>query len=342
MSTELKKVENFPAMLTAYKAEIARALPKHLDGDRMARIALTCFRQTPALGKCDPKSVFAAVIMAAQLGLEPGIGGQAYLIPYGGECQFVPGWQGLVDLVSRAGRASVWTGAVYEGDEFDYALGDSPFIIHKPAGDEDESKLTHVYAVGRIENAKWPVIEVWPIEKVLRHRDRYNKVGKKHYSYKHLEMYARKVALLQVLKYMPKSVELQTAIALEHAAEQGRQNLDTRDVIEGTWAPVPKDDDAPEDMDRETGEVPGQAAKAEIIEPQAKPDQEQRVASLGFHELSEAQMNVLSNLWAKAGLNAGIVLEKFGGRVDLSNFNAARAWLKDQALDVELSKGASK
>ena len=236
--TKREPPKDFPGMLKAYQAEIARALPKHLDGDRMARIALTCFRQAPALGKCDPKSVFAAVIMAAQLGLEPGIGGQAYLIPYGRECQFVPGWQGLVDLISRAGRASVWTGAVYEGDEFDYALGDSPYVHHKPCGEDDERKLTHVYAIGRIDKAQWPVIEVWPIEKVVRHRDRYNKVGGKHYSYKHLEMYGRKVALLQVLKYMPKSVELQTAIALEHSAEQGTQKLDTHTVIEGTWAPV--------------------------------------------------------------------------------------------------------
>lgn len=246
---------DFPGMLKAYQAEIARALPKHLDGDRMARIALTCFRQTPALGKCDPKSVFAAVIMAAQLGLEPGIGGQAYLIPYGKECQFVPGWQGLVDLISRAGRASVWTGAVFEGDEFEYALGDSPYVHHKPCGEDDEKKLTHVYAIGRIENAQWPVIEVWPIAKVIRHRDRYNKVGGKHYSYKHLEMYGRKVALLQVLKYMPKSVELQKAIALEHSAEQGTQRLDTKDVIEGTWAPVQTEDGQVLDVDTSTGEI---------------------------------------------------------------------------------------
>jgi recombination protein RecT len=231
----------FPVMLNAYKTEIARALPKHLDGDRMARIALTCFRQNPKLGDCDPKSVFAAVVMAAQLGLEPGIGGQAYLIPYGRECNFVPGWQGLVDLVSRAGRASVWTGAVFEGDEFEYALGDSPHVTHRPAGDDDPAKLTHVYAVGRIDGAHWPVIEVWPMAKVLRHRDRYNKVGKRHYSYQNIEMYGRKVALLQVLKYMPKSVELLQAVTLENA--EGRQGLDTQSAIDGTWAPVP---DAPE------------------------------------------------------------------------------------------------
>ena len=61
---------NFPAMLDAYKNEIGRALPKHLTADRMTRIALTCFRTTPALGNCEPASVFAAVIQASQMGLE--------------------------------------------------------------------------------------------------------------------------------------------------------------------------------------------------------------------------------------------------------------------------------
>lgn len=314
--------DNFPAMLNAYKNEIARALPKHLDGDRMARIALTCFRQAPALGRCDPKSVFAAVIMAAQLGLEPGIGGQAYLIPYGKECQFVPGWQGLTDLVSRAGRASVWTGAVFEGDEFEYALGDSPYVIHRPAGDEDESKLTHVYAIGRIENAKWPVIEVWPIQKVIRHRDRYNKVGSRHYSFKHLEMYGRKVALLQVIKYMPKSVELQTAVALEYAAEKGVQKIDTKDAIDGTWAPVPDADDAPPAASAVEMPVERKAEPASA-EPQAEPEP-------GIHGLSDSMERLLLESARSAGISREQLLERHP-HISPTNYNEIRAELKAMA-----------
>ena len=94
----------------------------------------------------------------------------------------------------------MWTGAVYEGDEFDYELGTSQFIKHKPCGEDDVSKLTHVYAVGKVNGAELPVIEVWPLRKVVKHRDKHNKVGQRHYSFKYLEMYARKVCLLQVLK----------------------------------------------------------------------------------------------------------------------------------------------
>ncbi len=240
--------KNFPAMLEQFKTEIARALPKHLNADRMSRIALTAFRRTPKLGDCDPKSVFAAVIQASQLGLEPDTLGRSYLIPYGRECQFVPGWKGMVDLVNRAGNATVWTGAVFQGDEFDYALGDSPFIKHKPSGEDNASLLTHVYAVGRVKGAEWPTIEVWPISRVYRHRDKYNKVGKRHYSFENFEMYARKVVLLQVIKYMPISADMATAVALSDAAETGSQNLSVKDAIEGTWAPV-------EEVDYETGEV---------------------------------------------------------------------------------------
>lgn len=237
-----KKPANFPAMLEQFKGEIAKALPRHLNPDRMGRIALTAFRRTPKLGECDPRSVFAAVIQAAQLGLEPDTLGRSYLIPYGHECQFVPGWKGLVDLVNRSGNATVWTGAVFTGDQFDYALGDRPFVTHRPADEDDIDKLIYVYAVGRVKNSEWPVIEVWPLSKVTKHRDRYNKVGKRHYSYQYLEMYARKVVLLQVLKYLPASPELAQAIALNDSAEVGAQHLTVKDAIDGTWAPAPEEE----------------------------------------------------------------------------------------------------
>ena len=61
----LPKANTFPALLKQYQSEIARALPRHLSPDRMTRIALTEFRKNPKLGECDPRSVFAAVIMAS-------------------------------------------------------------------------------------------------------------------------------------------------------------------------------------------------------------------------------------------------------------------------------------
>lgn len=244
--TEIQQAQQkFPAMLKSFMPEIQRALPKHLSGDRMARIALTAFRRTPKLAECDPRSVFAAVIQASQLGLEPDTLGRAYLVPYRGECQFIPGWKGLVELLNRSGQGTAWTGAVFMNDEFDYTLGDSPFVKHKPAGEFEANKITHVYAIGRPKGAEWPIIEVWSMDRVTKHRDRYNKVGKSHYSFQNMEMYARKVVLLQVLKYMPASPELTQAMELDIAAETGGQHLRVNDAIEGNWAYVPEDNDAP-------------------------------------------------------------------------------------------------
>jgi len=237
--TEKKEPQNFPAMLKAFLPEIQRALPRHLNGDRMSRIALTAFRRTPGLANCDPRSVFAAVIQAAQLGLEPDTMGRAYLIPYGTECQFVPGWKGLVDLVNRSGMGNVWAYPVFEGDDFTYNLGTDPKVHHIPKGESDADKITHVYAVGRVKGQEWPIIEVWPIARCLKHRDRYNKVGKRHYSYTNWEMYVRKIVLLQVIKYMPASPELIAAIDLNDSAEIGEQHLTVKDAIEGTFVPMP-------------------------------------------------------------------------------------------------------
>ncbi|MCA8324061.1 recombinase RecT [Burkholderia cepacia] len=248
-------VASFSSFLDKFKPQMALALPKHLTADRMARLAVTAFSSTPKLQECEPKTIVASIMTAATLGLEIGVDGQGFLVPYGRTCQFVPGWKGLVDLVSRSGRATVWTGAVFEGDEFDYALGDSPFIRHRPGEENDPDKITHVYAVGRVNGSEYPVIEVWTIRKVWKHRDKYNKVGAKHYSFRDPEMYARKVPLLQVLKYMPKSIELQNAMAIANAADNGHHA-----VIDGNFVTV-TDPDTGATVDPSTGEITDQRAQ---------------------------------------------------------------------------------
>ena len=243
-------VAAFSKFLDTFKPQMALALPKHLTADRMARLTLTAFSSTPKLQACDPKTIAASIMTASTLGLEPGVDGQCFLVPYGKTCTCVPGWKGLVDLVSRSGRATVWTGAVFQGDEFDYALGDTPFIRHRPGEENDPDLMTHVYAVGRVNGSQHPVIEVWTVGKVTKHRNKYNKVGAQHYSFRDWEMYARKIPLLQVLKYMPKSIELSNAIALSNAVDEGKHA-----VIDGDFVQV-SDPDAT--IDQSTGEITDQ------------------------------------------------------------------------------------
>lgn len=227
----IAKAQSF---LEKLKPQMALALPKHLNADRMTRLALTAFSTNPDLQNCTPQSLASSIMLASQLGLEIGVGGQGYLIPYKGIATFVPGWKGLVDLVSRAGRATVWTGAVHEGDRFEYQLGDAPFCRHIPGDGDDSSKFTHVYAIGRVRDAEMPIIEVWTRAKVEKHLKTFNKVGNRHYAHaseNNLQMYGRKVALLQVLKYVPSSIELHNAATAIHAADAGQQVILDGDFV---------------------------------------------------------------------------------------------------------------
>ena len=103
---ELSPVAKFSNFIDKLKPQLTMALPKHMNADRMARLALTAFSTNAALQRCSPQSIAASIMTAAQLGLEPGVNGAGFLIPYKETCTFVPGWKGLIDLVSRSGRAS--------------------------------------------------------------------------------------------------------------------------------------------------------------------------------------------------------------------------------------------
>lgn len=275
--------KGFLDLIEKMKPQIAAALPKHLTAERMMRLAMTAYRNSPKLAECDPMTVIASVVQASQCGLEIGVLGRAFLVPYGRTCTFVPGWLGLVDLVNRTGKATVWTGAVYQGDTFEYAMGSSPFVRHIPGGEDDPDKLTHVYACGQVNGAQHPVIEVWPVARCWRHRDRFNKVGTRHYSYQHPEAYCRKVVLLRVLDYMPQSVEVQQAIMSESVAHTG-QRVDLADLAGGSWVPSEVIDvtpnDAPEVQEERKPSQSERLAKAAKVEPPS----DATMADLGWNK----------------------------------------------------------
>lgn len=229
---ELLDPNSIQAQLHKMKPEMEAALPRHITADRMARIALTALRLNPKLFRSTRESFFGSLITASTIGLEPNVLGRAFLVPYFNKkegvtiCQLIPGWRGHMDLVSRAGKAAAWTGAVYDGDFFEWGLGDRPFVKHvegKWTG--VEKALMYTYSCGRQNGIEWPNIEVWPVDKIIAHRNKYNRVGDQHYSYRDWEMYARKIPLLQVIKYLPASVEMVTAQTLDWMGSEGRQRL---------------------------------------------------------------------------------------------------------------------
>lgn len=254
-AAEQPKPGSFPALIATFRDEIAVVLPRHLNADRMARIALTEFRRTPKLANCDPKSVFAAIVIASQLGLEPGLMGNGWLIPYGTECQFIPGYQGLLDLVRRTGRVKrIEAHVVHDLDEFKYRAGTDPILVHEPyLGEDSAGPPILAYAVAEFTDGGFHV-EVMTRREIERIRDRSQNVisaakyGKKTPWDTDPEEMWRKTVLRRICKYLPKSPELATALALDDAASRGSQGLDLRQVATGEWVPPAVPEPEPSDI----------------------------------------------------------------------------------------------
>lgn len=211
-------------MMRVYSSEIARALPKHMNADRMARIVTTEIRRTPKLLACDAKSLFGAVIQSSQLGLEPGGGlGHAYLVPYGKECQLIIGYRGMIDLARRSGQMISLSGeAVYAKDRFEYELGLEPKLKHVPSIDEDRGPLVYVYAVAVLQGGgrQFIVMSRGDVERIKK-RSKASNNGPWQTDY---DAMAIKTVIRRLFKYLPVSIELQRAVVLDEAAERGEQN----------------------------------------------------------------------------------------------------------------------
>lgn len=261
------KPTSFPQMLEAFKGEIARALPRHLNADTMARIALTAFRLNPKLEQCRPASVFAAVIQASQLGLRIGVNGEAYLIPYKEEAQLQIGYQGLLELVRRSGLVEqIGCYIAYERDDCRIRLGSDPDVEHTPYLDGDRGAPKVVYAVAKLKGGG-KHIEYMTIDEIRRIEARSQNVinaqryGKKTPWDTDWEEMARKTMARRICKWLPKSAELAAALELTNAADNGAQGLKIDDAIGNTFVAAPIEGEATEVTDQQQAATATTAAQ---------------------------------------------------------------------------------
>ncbi|HZG70635.1 MAG TPA: recombination protein RecT [Chondromyces sp.] len=197
--------------LKKMEPEIARALPKHMNVERLTRIALTTIRTNPKLLECTVPSLLGAVMQAAQLGLEPGLLGQCYIIPYGKEATFVIGYKGMIDLARRSGNIkSIYAHEVYENDEFEYEYGLHPTLKHRPAM-QDRGNLIGVYAVAHFNNGGYH-FEFMPFLEIERRRFRSRAHSAGPWVTDYEEM-AKKTVIRHIFKYLPISIEIMHSVA---------------------------------------------------------------------------------------------------------------------------------
>lgn len=196
------------SMIQSLRPEIGRALPRGMDADRMARLALTVLRQTPALAKCSPQSFAGALLTAAALGLEPGVNGEAYLVPYKSECQLIIGYQGYCKLFWQNPLARhLDAQAVYANDYFEYEYGLNPILRHKPASG-DRGEVIYYYAVATLSTGGSSFVVLTPSE-VRKLRG--GKQGTSGNIDDPMRWMERKTVLRQLIKTLPRSTMLNAA-----------------------------------------------------------------------------------------------------------------------------------
>lgn len=260
-----KPGDGLAKMIEGMKGEIARALPKHVSPDRMARIVTTAIRTTPRLALSEPVSFVGCVLTLAQLGLEPNTPmGLAYLIPRNNrrrncvETTIIIGYQGFQDLARRSGMVSgIFAHPVFEADHFRWSLGTDPRIEHEPTDKSrtDQKLVRAAYAVARIRDAD-PIAEVLTRAQIDARRARSASGDDGPWVTDTIAM-IRKTAIRALYPYIPKSAEMAQAQTVDEAAERGRSIATVADgvaaeVLDRLGAPR---DEEPSEVDPETGEV---------------------------------------------------------------------------------------
>ena len=220
-NVKLNKSMNIAEMIKVLEPEIRKALPSVITPERFTRMALSAINNTPKLAECTQMSFLAALMNAAQLGLEPNTPlGQAYLIPFQNkgilECQFQLGYKGLINLAYRNEQLqTIQAQCVYANDEFEYELGLNSKLFHKPALGE-RGEMVAVYALFKLQNGGYG-FEVMSKQDVDLYAQKYSKAINSSFSpwkSAYTEM-AMKTVIKRVLRYAPLKTDFLRAVATD-------------------------------------------------------------------------------------------------------------------------------
>lgn len=233
-STELEKAEEQEAAIKRASRQIQQmedqfklAVPKGVEATQLIRDAMTLVRKTPKLAVCDPMTLLGGLMTMGQLGLRPGVLGHGWLLPFWDtqarayKAQLVIGYQGYVELGYRSNQvAGIAARTVHERDPiFEVAFGTQDELFHRPFLDGDPGNPIAYYAVVHIKAGR-PMFYLKNQTDMEAHRDRYAMAKTKDGTIvgpwrDNFEGMAHKTCLRQLAKWMPKSADLATALAVD-------------------------------------------------------------------------------------------------------------------------------
>ncbi len=210
------------------------AMPRGAEATQLVRDAMTCLRQTPKLAECEPQSVLGALMTCAQLGLRPGVLGQAWVLPFWDRryewlddknrkrtgayrAQFVIGYQGMIALAYRSEQIQdIVARVVYENDVFEVEYGLDDRLVHKPEMKGNRGEPIAYYAVAKTTTGG-RLFFVMGKPDMLEYRDKYattkTKEGKVFGVWvDEFDAMSMKTTIRQLSKFLPKSTAFASAI----------------------------------------------------------------------------------------------------------------------------------
>ena len=238
-TTAVAKIDGTPLGFKAFienqKDRIGEVISTLMTPERVIKMALTAGARDSKLYNCTPASIVLALMAAAEVGLDcSGVTGKAYLIPFGRDAVFMPGYKGYIDIATRTGVAKkieAWN--IHENDFFEEERGDNPRITHKPAPlGKDPGERIGAYAIATLTNGE-------KISCVMR-KDELDKVKKNAQARGGAvwktwpEEMERKTAIRRLYKLMPSNPEIDKLLELEERVDSVmHQNATTYNVPPG-------------------------------------------------------------------------------------------------------------
>ena len=221
----------------------------------------------PQLRKAEPMSIIGAAMVAATMQLQviPTLG-QCYIIPYGNKAQFQVGYLGLLQLCQRSGQfkkilaAPVHEGEYVSGDEFD-----EDYVFDKKQKKSD--KVIGYMAKFELLNG-FTKVAYWDVDKVKAHATKFSQAFRSGFNSpwkSDFDAMAQKTVLKSILKYAPKSIEMQNAITFDQAVVNTNTatTADVQDLDIDAFVPEYVDNLESEKQENLTAKA-AEAAKAEV------------------------------------------------------------------------------
>lgn len=218
----------------------------------------------PQLRRAEPMSIIGAAMVAATMQLQviPTLG-QCYIIPYGSKAQFQIGYLGLLQLCQRSGQfkkilaAPVHEGEYISGDEFD-----EDYVFDKKQRKSD--KIIGYMAKFELLNG-FTKVAYWDVDKVKAHATKFSQAFRSGFNSpwkSDFDSMALKTVLKSILKYAPKSIEMQNAVTFDQAVVSTNVS-DVQDLDIDAFAPEYVDNLEEEKKDNLAAKA-AEAAKAAI------------------------------------------------------------------------------